>query len=101
MIPRATTGRRSGKTCVKDTARLRRAKTKRCTRYVTAGTLRRASSSGRNTVAFSGRIGKRALTKGAYRVSVTATDAAGNRTAKAATRTFEVVKQRTLEGKGR
>jgi len=91
-VERATTGRRSGKRCVKETARLRKAKAKRCTRYVRAGTLTRTAKAGRVTVAFSGRIGRRALARGAYRVAITATDAAGNRTAKAATRTFKVVR---------
>jgi len=91
-VERSTVGRRSGKTCVKETARLRRAKAKRCARYVAAGTLTRAAKAGRVTVAFSGRIGRRALARGSYRVALTATDAAGNRTAKAATRTFKVVR---------
>jgi len=91
-VERSTTGRRSGKACVKETAKLRRAKAKRCTRYVSAGTLTRAAKAGRVTVAFSGRIGRRALAKGAYRVALTATDGAGNRTAKAATRSFKVVR---------
>ena len=91
-VERSTAGRRSGKACVKETARLRKAKAKRCTRYVSAGTLTRAAKAGRVTVAFSGRIGRRALARGAYRVAITATDAAGNRTAKAAIRSFKVVR---------
>ena len=89
-VQRATTGRRSGGTCRKATKKLRKAK--RCTRYVTVGTLKRTGTQGRVTVAFSGRIGKKALKRGNHRVSITATDTAGNRTAKAATRTFKVVR---------
>jgi hypothetical protein len=34
-----------------------------------------------NAIAFSGRIGKRALARGTYRATLTATDPAGNRSA--------------------
>lgn len=89
-IQRATTGRRSGGTCRKATSALRKAK--RCTRYVTVGALKRTAQQGRVSVGFTGRIGKKALKRGDHRVSITATDTAGNRTAKAATRTFKVVR---------
>ncbi|HVP03718.1 MAG TPA: PKD domain-containing protein [Solirubrobacteraceae bacterium] len=46
----------------------------------TIGTLRRANlAAGSRSLTFSGRLGRKALAKGGYRVSVTATDAAGNR----------------------
>jgi DNA-binding beta-propeller fold protein YncE len=76
-IKRALPGRRVGKHCVKPNARggHRHA----CTRFVPAGTLRRASErSGRDSVKFSGRIGRRALTPGRYRAAITATDPSGN-----------------------
>jgi hypothetical protein len=48
-------------------------------RWVAAGTLhRRGLAAGALSVAFSGRVGKRALKPGAYRLTVRATDAAGN-----------------------
>ena len=46
-----------------------------------AGTLRRAGRAGSNRLAFSGRVGRKALRPGAYRLVLTATDAAGNRSA--------------------
>jgi uncharacterized delta-60 repeat protein len=46
-----------------------------------AGTLRRAGRVGSNRLAFSGRVGRKALRPGAYRLILTATDAAGNRSA--------------------
>ena len=46
-----------------------------------AGKLTRTGKSGLNTIAFSGRIGTRALKAGRYRAVITATDAAGNRSA--------------------
>jgi hypothetical protein len=55
-------------------ARIERTGTKRL-----AGTLRRTGHGGSNRIAFSGRIGRKALRPGAYRLRVTATDAAGNR----------------------
>ena len=45
----------------------------------TKGTLVRTGNAGRNSVSFSGRIGRRALKPGAYLLTVTATDDAGNR----------------------
>jgi len=50
-------------------------------RYVTVGTLRRAGRGGANRIAVRGRIGRRALRRGTYRLRVRATDAAGNRSA--------------------
>lgn len=48
---------------------------------VAAGRLRRAGRLGLNRVAFTGRIGRRALRPGAYRLRVRAVDQAGNRSA--------------------
>jgi hypothetical protein len=45
------------------------------------GTLTRRNSKGANAVKFSGRIGRRALKRGRYVAVLTATDAAGNRSA--------------------
>ncbi len=55
------------------------------------GTLRRAGRTGRNRVAFSGRIGRRALRPGRYRLRLTAVDAAGNRSV-TRTRRFRIVR---------
>jgi hypothetical protein len=60
-------------------------------RWVAAGTLRRAGIAGVNRVRFSGRIGRRALGAGTYRLILCATDAAGN-TAKAKPRRLRVVR---------
>lgn len=57
----------------------------------TAGALRRTGAAGANRVRFSGRIGRRALRPGRYRLTVRATDAAGNRSA-ARSATFRVVR---------
>jgi hypothetical protein len=75
-IERALAGRRSGGKCRKATRRLR--KKRKCTRFKTAGTLRRSGAAGANRLAFSGRIGRRALRPGSYRLTITGTDAAGN-----------------------
>ena len=69
-------GRRKGKTCVAPTRAL--AKAQRCTRLITKGTLTRTSKAGANRVAFSGRIGSRALSPGVYQATLTATDKAKN-----------------------
>ena len=52
---------------------------KRCKRYKRAGAFRAAGVAGANRKPFSGRIGKKSLTPGPYRVTLSATDAAGNR----------------------
>ena len=90
VIARRESGRRVGSSCRKATRALR--KRKRCTRFVARGTLRRASRAGANRVAFSGRIGRRALPRGTYRMTLTATDPAGNRSA-ARTLRFTVLKR--------
>lgn len=56
------------------------------------GQLTRAAKSGRNTLKFSGRIGSKPLKPGRYRALITATDAAGNRSAAKRVR-FRVVKR--------
>jgi hypothetical protein len=50
-----------------------------CIRLARAGRLVRSGRVGANTLRFSGRIGKRALAAGRYRITLVATDAAGNR----------------------
>ena len=70
-------GRRVGRRCVKPTRANR--KRKRCTRLTRKGTFRRSAPAGRSRVAFSGRIGRRALKRGRYVLRATPTDAAGNR----------------------
>lgn len=65
------TGRRSGKRCVKATTknRTRRA----CERVESRGTLSAFGKAGANGVEFRGKVGKRTLKPGRYRVRVTAT----------------------------
>ena len=71
-INRLLKGRRSGKRCVKSTAKLRKAK--RCTRHVKVRSQVVTGTVGTNTVK-----GK-ALAPGTYEVLLTAVDAAGNKT---------------------
>jgi hypothetical protein len=72
-VERLQTGRRSGRRCVAG----RRTGT-RCTRVTKAGVLRRTSKAGPSRIAFSGRIGRKALPVGAYRLRVVAADPSGN-----------------------
>jgi Ca2+-binding RTX toxin-like protein len=60
-------------------------------RYVGVGALRRAGRTGSNRLRFSGRIGRRALRPGAYRLVVSAVDAAGNRSTRRS-RSFRIVR---------
>jgi uncharacterized delta-60 repeat protein len=68
-------GRRLGRSCRADSPSLRRKP--RCTRTITIKTLTRSGHAGPNKVAFSGRIGGKALTPGRYQASFTAEDSAG------------------------
>jgi hypothetical protein len=77
LIERVRPGRRVGRRCVRPTRANRRRP--RCTRYVLTGTLTRRSRAGQNTVAFSGRIGRRALSPGSYRATLQALDSARQR----------------------
>jgi hypothetical protein len=70
-------GRRSGKKCVKQTRRNR--KRKRCTLLtLKKPVFIRSAAAGRSRVAWSGRLGRKALKPGAYVLRATPTDAAGN-----------------------
>ena len=75
---RVNPGRLVGRTCRRPTANLRRRRS--CTRYVFAGRLTRTKlGPGARRIALSGRLGTRALAPGNYRLTLLATDAAGNR----------------------
>jgi Ca2+-binding RTX toxin-like protein len=89
-IERRVRGVRKGKRCVRPTRRLRRHR--KCTRSIRAGTLTRQSKAGASRVAFSGRIGRRALKPGRYRATLVATDAAHN-TSKPKRLKFRVVRR--------
>jgi virginiamycin B lyase len=89
VIARARSGRRVGGSCKAPTRSNRHHHP--CTRYVTVGTLQRRALQGLNKVAFTGRIGRKALQPGAYRATATATDAARN-VSKHSTATFTIVK---------
>ncbi len=61
-------------------------------RFVAAGTLRRRSMApGKDRIAFSGRLGRKALKPATYRLTLTARDTAGN-TSRPRTATFTVVR---------
>ncbi len=73
-IDRLTKGKRVKKRCVKPRAKYR--KRKNCTRALKRGTLtRRSLKAGARRVAFSGRIGKKKLSPGSYRATLTASAA--------------------------
>lgn len=76
--------------CLRETRRNRKGH-KRCTLYKKAGTLTRQGALGKNSFAFSGRIGKKKLAAGSYQLTLTPTDRAGN-TGKARTLRFQIVR---------
>jgi CSLREA domain-containing protein len=90
-IQRARAGRRVGKACKKPT-RANRKRTK-CTRYSLAGRFGQGAVAGPNVRRFLGKLGGKPLAPGAYRASLVATDAAGNKSAPKRL-AFKVVKAR-------
>jgi hypothetical protein len=90
VIAQRLPGRRHGKSCLAPSKKLRHAK--KCTRIVIRGTLTRTSHLGANRVAFSGRIGSKALKPGSYQATLTAANSA-KQTSKAVTVRFTVVRR--------
>jgi CSLREA domain-containing protein len=76
-IARVMLGRKVGTRCVKPSRS--NARKRPCKRYVQAGRFTAKGRKGANTKTFTGRIGRRVLKPGAYRATLTAKDAAGNR----------------------
>ena len=90
-ITRSAPGLRRGRSCLAPTATLRRAHAKRCSRVLTVGTLTRSSEpKGADSVAFSGRIGHRALSPRLYHAVLSATDIGGR--SNSVTLSFTVVR---------
>jgi hypothetical protein len=79
VVKRAQRGRRRGRSCVAPSAKLSHGRA--CTRYVLVrGVLHRSPKGARtDRFRFTGRLGGRTLARGRYRLTVTAVDAAGNR----------------------
>lgn len=75
-VQRRTVGRRVRGRCRKRT-RANRSR-KHCTRFVPVAAFAQPAAAGANTTRFSGRIGRRALKPGRYRMLLVARDAAGN-----------------------
>lgn len=91
VIERPQSGRRVRGRCRPATRVLR--KRARCTRYARKGTLVRTSfRPGMQRVRFNGKIRRRALPPGAYRATIRATDAHGNRS-RAVRLTFRIVRR--------
>jgi hypothetical protein len=78
---RAVRGWRSRSRCVAERPRTRTPR--RCTRTVTAATLRLAGVAGDNRARLTARVGSRTLTPGTYRLTLVARDAAGRSSAPA------------------
>jgi hypothetical protein len=77
VLPGRVRVRGTRRTCVKPTARNRRAR--RCKRYRRVTTLVAEERAGRQSTAFTGRVRGRALRRGAYRARLVAFDALGAR----------------------
>ena len=83
-------GRKAGKKCVRPTAKNKRKKA--CSRFVRRGKLvRKNLAAGKRTVAFSGRIGRKALKPGNYRVVLQAR--AGSDKSNQPARPFRIVRR--------
>jgi hypothetical protein len=75
-IEQAVRGRRAGRACRKPTRANRRKLA--CTRFQRVGAFAQSGHAGANTKPFSGKLGRRVLTPGDYRLTLIARDAAGN-----------------------
>jgi hypothetical protein len=82
-------GRRVGLSCKRESQKLR--KRPRCKRTLTVATLTRSGHTGLNKVAFSGRVGGKALKPGHYRARFIAVNVAGASPTR--TLTFTIVKR--------
>ena len=87
---RTLSGRRVGGQCRRLTRADRRGV--HCVRPIPVGTINRRGTVGANRIAFTGRIGTRALNVGSYRLTARAADGAGN-AAIARTARFKVVRR--------
>jgi hypothetical protein len=77
-IARSAPGLRRGHSCVRPIPALRREHAKACVRRIASGTLTRASEpKGFDSIAFSGRIGRRALRSGRYTALIRANNSQG------------------------
>jgi hypothetical protein len=90
-IEQAQKGRRVGRTCQRPSRRNRGRRA--CTRFVRVGSFAQNGTAGRDRKAWSGKIGRRALKPGRYRLSLTARDAAGNRSTTPRRLSFLVVRR--------
>ncbi len=90
-VERKAKGRRAGGRCVKPTRKLRGRKS--CTRWVKAGRAfdRKGLTAGAQRIPFSGRIGRKALAPGSYRMTVSASVTPGPRPYVAKTARFTIV----------
>lgn len=87
---KATKGKRSGKRCVKRSKRL--AKKKNCTRWIKVrGSISSPIVAGQNSIAFSGKVGGKALAPGKYKMEIVVVNATGL-TSLPVTKTFTITK---------
>ncbi|MET0685215.1 MAG: hypothetical protein ABW060_07860 [Solirubrobacteraceae bacterium] len=89
-VGRKAAGRKVKGRCKPASRKLR--KKPRCVRWVSRGTLTRAVPAGAGRVAFTGRVGRKALERGKHRFAVVAVDVAGNRSAPTKLK-FKIVKR--------
>jgi len=91
-ITRSAPGLQHAHSCLAPTDKLKRAHAKRCTRTLTVATLTRANvPKGADSVPFSGRIDRRALSPRSYNAVLSASNAAGR--SKPVTLSFTVVRR--------
>lgn len=90
-IARLLSGRRSGTRCVKPTRRLR--SRRRCIRAIARGGLTRKVTAGPGRIAFSGRLGRKALVPGRYRATIVATTPGAPAPSAPRSATFTIVRR--------
>jgi hypothetical protein len=91
VIARQTTGRRAGHRCVRAHGGVPRRK--RCTLFVKTASFAQRFPAGSNRLAFSGRLGRRVLGLGRYRLTAIPVDSKRRRV-RSRTATFTIIRAR-------
>src|SRR5437588_11217221 len=90
VVLRPAAGVRRGSRCVKPTKPKRGARVRHCTRYVSVGSFSHNDLTGANHFHFTGRVQRRRLKPGAYKLS--ATPRANDKVGKATTKSFRIIR---------
>jgi hypothetical protein len=90
-VMRPSKGFRSGRSCLAKRPRPQKGKPRRCTRYIRLGSFTHSDTAGANHFHFTGRVNRRPLRVGPYRLEAIARNAAGQ-PSRPRTVTFQIIR---------